>query len=285
MPQFPKVLDRGCDAMRPKRKLFPAADRSRWRKILPGAAMAASAAFFVLAVGGAASLWHDRALNRSIAREMEEQPAVSETSGAAVSPEQTPSAGSTAQRPAAPKGFLDAVQQYPDLRAWLSWEDVLDTPAAQAADNDWYLTHTLDGAESPAGTPFFDTLAAADGTDPVAVVFGHNMKSGEAFGRLKRYSSEQAAQAAPVLTAIFAGGVREYTLFAAFIEDVGQKNYWHYPDTALESREEFLRLAYRRSLYWLADPPETTSILALSTCTGSTGVNSRLVLLLYENPA
>lgn len=264
------------------KKRRPAA-RGRWYgRAVFGAAVAACAVFLALAAGDAASLWHDRALNRSIAGGLQSPPAAASAAQGAASAAGSLLAGITPAYPAAPEGFLRAAQQYPDLRAWLSWGEALDTPAAQAQDNSWYLTHTLDGAESPAGTPFFDTLAAADGTDPVAVVFGHNMKSGEAFGKLKQYSTQQAAQTAPVLTAVFAGGVHEYTLFAAFIEDVGQAEYWPYPDTALQDRDEFLRLAGQRALYWLSDPPDHASILALSTCTKSTGVNSRLVLLFCE---
>lgn len=191
-----------------------------------------------------------------------------------------------AAEPAAADGeaasaFRQAAENYPDLRAWFSWPGVLETAVAWHGDNEYYLGHTLDGAESRAGTPFFDFRSAADPAEPAALVYGHNMKSGEAFGMLGHYQSREAALAAPPLTAVFASGSYEYLLFAAFTEDVGVEGFWNYPETAAAGRDEFLRLARQRALYWLETPPQGAPVLGLSTCI-YTGVNSRLVLLLYQ---
>lgn len=180
-----------------------------------------------------------------------------------------------------PPAFRQAAEKYPDLKAWFSWPGVLETAVARCGDNAYYLSHTLDGAESRAGTPFFDFRSTADPTDPAALVYGHNMKSGEAFGMLGQYQSREAALVAPPLTAVFASGSYEYVLFAAFTEDVGVEGYWNYPETAAEDRAAFLRLARQRALYWLETPPQNAPVLGLSTCV-HTGVNSRLVLLLYQ---
>lgn len=180
-----------------------------------------------------------------------------------------------------PSAFQQAAESYPDLRAWFSWPGVLETAVAWHGDNEYYLGHTLDGAESRAGTPFFDFRSAADPAEAAALVYGHNMKNGEAFGMLGRYQSREAALAAPPLTAVFASGSYEYLLFAAFTEDVGMDGFWNYPETAAADRDEFLRLARQRALYWLETPPQRAPVLGLSTCI-YTGVNSRLVLLLYQ---
>lgn len=298
------------------KKIFNRRSRGSRLGLARWAGRAAEAACLLLlfyAGNAAASLWHDRALQRELALGMTAASAPArnaESAGAApatalLAPGQTVSVPGwgrpafsqalsarerefPAQTPAqpapakdVPAGFAQALAEYPDLRAWFSWPGILETAVAQCSDNEYYLGHTLDGAESRAGTPFFDFRSTAAPAAPAALVYGHNMKSGEAFGLLGQYQSADAARAAPLLTATFSSGRYEYRLFAAFAEDVGLQDYWDYPAAAAADRAAFLQQARQRALYWLETPPEAAPVLGLSTCT-SAGVNGRLVLLFYQ---
>ncbi|MCR4869550.1 MAG: class B sortase [Lachnospiraceae bacterium] len=78
-------------------------------------------------------------------------------------------------------------EQYPDVLAWLHIPEVLSYPVMYGEDNQTYLHRSYNKQENPGGSLFFDQNDNPDLSDRHMIIYGHNMKDGSMFGRLKEY--------------------------------------------------------------------------------------------------
>ena len=74
-----------------------------------------------------------------------------------------------------------------DIAGWLyvDGEPSINYPICQEADNDYYLHRTFEKQDLFSGAIFVDYHNAGDFTDPNTIVYGHNMRDGSMFGKLK----------------------------------------------------------------------------------------------------
>ena len=85
----------------------------------------------------------------------------------------------------------------PDIVGWVYIEDTgVNYPVVQGEDNEYYLHHTFEGRENFSGAIFMDTTCSPDFSSDNSILFGHNLKTGEMFGALKKlYDTEYNAEA------------------------------------------------------------------------------------------
>ncbi len=78
-----------------------------------------------------------------------------------------------------------------DICAWLEIPGMeISAPIVnRAGDNSYYLRRDSDGNTASNGSYFIEDYNSIDFTDPVTVVYGHNMRSGAMFGKLQEYYS------------------------------------------------------------------------------------------------
>lgn len=75
-----------------------------------------------------------------------------------------------------------------DIVAWISIPGTdIDYPIVQADDNEYYLNRNLDGSTGRPACIFLDCHNNAGFTDSMSVVYGHNMRNGTMFGKLKDF--------------------------------------------------------------------------------------------------
>lgn len=88
-----------------------------------------------------------------------------------------------------------------DAAAWLySPGTPIDYPVMAARDYDYYLRHLPDGAWNINGSLFIDYNCAPDFSDPLTVIYGHHMKSGDMmFGSLKGYKDQKYYEEHPCM--------------------------------------------------------------------------------------
>lgn len=71
----------------------------------------------------------------------------------------------------------------PDVTAWLYCAEAgINYPVVQGMDNEHYLHIMFDGTNNSSGTLFADYRCQL--TDPVIIIYGHNMKNGSMFGSM-----------------------------------------------------------------------------------------------------
>ena len=91
-------------------------------------------------------------------------------------------------------------QEAPDIIGWLTCEGTaIDYPVMGSRDNADYLRRLPDGAYSYSGSLFADCACSRDFTDPVTVIYGHNMQDDTMLGTLPRYGEQDYYEAHPAL--------------------------------------------------------------------------------------
>jgi len=90
-----------------------------------------------------------------------------------------------------PIDFEEIRKSNPDIIAWINVPGTdVDYPILQSSkemEEDYYLTHNMDGSAGYPGCIYVQKLNSADFSDYVSVVYGHNMKDGSMFSSLHNY--------------------------------------------------------------------------------------------------
>lgn len=104
-----------------------------------------------------------------------------------------------------------------DIYAWIYIPDTkVDYPVLQHdTDNAYYLDYNLDGTRGYPGCIYTENYNAKDFTDPVTVIYGHNMKDGTMFAGLHRYSDSEYMKEHPYIYMYTPDGLLVYEIFTA----------------------------------------------------------------------
>ncbi|MCR5417417.1 MAG: class B sortase [Lachnospiraceae bacterium] len=87
--------------------------------------------------------------------------------------------------------YKSLYSQNKNLIGWLSIADTnIDNPVMQTEDNTYYLNHDINQKEDKNGTLFLDSACDVLKPSMNLIIYGHNMRSGNMFGSLSKYKSE-----------------------------------------------------------------------------------------------
>lgn len=104
-------------------------------------------------------------------------------------PEETPVPTPTPVPYVSPIDFAALQAVNPDIYGWIRVDGTnVDYPIVQSVEDDeYYLTHNSDRVESAEGAIFSESAYnSRDFSDPVTLLYGHNMRSGAMFGQLQQ---------------------------------------------------------------------------------------------------
>ena len=93
-----------------------------------------------------------------------------------------------------PVDFETLQKRCGDIYAWLDIPDAdISYPVAQSqTDDTFYLDHSIDGEKDQNGTLFTEhAYNSRTFSDPVTIIYGHNMRSGAMFGYLQEQFSQK----------------------------------------------------------------------------------------------
>ena len=161
-----------------------------------------------------------------------------------------------------------------DLIGWLKIADInIDYPVMQTNDNEYYLTHNFDDKYDKNGCLFLDYQCDVVNRNTNLIIYGHNMQSGNMFGNLDKYSSEEYYKEHPrfEFDTIYEKGAYEIVyVFRSKIynEDAVVFKYYQFLDvqSELEFNSNMAEMA-KLSLYDTGITPEYgDELLTLSTC-------------------
>lgn len=158
-------------------------------------------------------------------------------------------------------------QENEDVVGWLAFDNVdISYPIMQGEDNDEYLHHTYSGEYNSAGSIFMEALNRPDFQDSHTIIYGHNMKNGSMFGKLKKYKTEDFYDMNQYFTIYTADRVMRYQIFAYY--DISQ--YGDVYDIYFEDAKELGQMIsnmQKRSYISTKIPVGTgDKIITLSTC-------------------
>ena len=105
-----------------------------------------------------------------------------------------------------------------DIYSWIYIPDTLvDYPVVQhATDNNYYLNHNLDGSSGYPGCIYSEDYNKKDFSDPVTVLYGHNMKNGSMFAGLHKYGDAEYMKEHPYVYVYTEDKLYVYEIFAAY---------------------------------------------------------------------
>lgn len=169
--------------------------------------------------------------------------------------------------------FTTAQEENPDVYAWIWIPGTnVDYPIlrSETEDDAYYLNHTIDRLEGLPGTIYTEKYNAADFSDPVTVVYGHNMKNGSMFTDLHKYEDEEFFNNNPYIYIYLPEETLRYRVFAAVAFDdrylLGNYNFFYQED--FQSYLDDLRSSIDGHVNMDVNVTPATGILTLSTCIG-----------------
>lgn len=168
-----------------------------------------------------------------------------------------------------PIDFTQLQQVNSDIVGWLRIRALdISYPLVQGEDNDYYLHRTFEGEENIAGCLFVNCYNHADLTDQNTIIYGHNMKNGSMFGKLKQFREEETFKKSRYFWIFTPDFIYQYRIFSARVVN---KTGLTYQTSFLDPEfEEFINEAFENSEVENSDVEVTKEdrIVTLSTCTG-----------------
>lgn len=141
-------------------------------------------------------------------------------------------------------------------------------PVLQGEDNRYYLNHTWNRVQSAVGSVFLECRCAPDLTDFNTIVYGHRMKNGTMFGRLRDYNKEDFWRQHPVVYLVTDEHVYVYDIYAAFEAGVTEIIYRLDLTDEVERRKMIAFALSRSAIDTGITPTAEDRVVTLSTCTG-----------------
>lgn len=123
--------------------------------------------------------------------------------------------------------FAELQAKNPEVVAWIDFPGQgISYPVLQAADNDKYLKHTVNGNYNSAGAIFEDYRNTGIAMNNNTIFYGHNMKNGSMFGSLRKWKDKAQYEACPYFDIYTPDGCyRSQIIMAGNIEAIDSTYY------------------------------------------------------------
>ena len=157
-----------------------------------------------------------------------------------------------------------------DVVGWIYVDALPDIsyPIVKGKDNQTYLHQTYEKNYNFAGTIFVDYENSGDFSDCNTLVYGHNMKNGSMFGKLKNFNDPEVFKKSRYFWIFTPDFIYQYRIFSASVVDKTGLTYQiSFTD---DEFDQFISRAYSNSVVDNQDVTVTKEdrIVTLSTCTG-----------------
>lgn len=171
--------------------------------------------------------------------------------------------------------YAAILQENSDFAGWIRIEGTqIDYPVMITRDDpDYYLNHNFEKAEDINGTLFVDARTNLVNRSTNTIIYGHNMKSGQMFGGLKKYLNEDywKNHRQIAFDTIYEKGTYEIIavcLAQVHYQDEDTFRYYDFVEADTEETyQEFLQNISQLSVFIDEEMPEYgEKLLTLSTC-------------------
>lgn len=177
-----------------------------------------------------------------------------------------------AEDPYKSKIDFDALQMVnPDVYAWIQIPETnVDYPILQSVveEDEYYLNTTIDGKSGLPGSIYTEKYNSPYFTDPVTVVYGHDMLDGTMFTDLHKYSDKEFFDSHPYFYIYLPDRTLKYQVFAAVAFDdryiLGNYNFLDIDDFQKYLGE--LKSSIEGNVNPDVEVTQESTIVTLSTC-------------------
>ena len=168
-----------------------------------------------------------------------------------------------------PIDFTQLLSVNSDIVGWVRIRALdISYPVVQGKDNDYYLHRTFEKTDNFAGCLFVNSYNMGDFTDQNTIIYGHNMKNGSMFGKLKNFSDPEVFKKSRYFWIFTPDFIYQYRIFSASVVDKTGLTYQiSFTD---DEFDQFISRAYSNSVVDNQGVTVTKEdrIVTLSTCTG-----------------
>ena len=136
-------------------------------------------------------------------------------------PEQVQPAQPEDDRVQNPINFAELKEQNPEVYAWIYVPGTdVNLPVVQSTtDDNFYLNHNIDGDYAVEGAIYSQSMNAADFSDPVTVLYGHNLVNGSMFSTLHYFENEDFFAQHDTMYIYTIGHILTYKVVSAYQYD------------------------------------------------------------------
>lgn len=158
-----------------------------------------------------------------------------------------------------------------DVIGWIQIPGTkINYPIVQGDDNEYYLTHTVNGEENSGGAIFMDAAIEDRFEDKNAIIYGHNLKSGAMFSRLNRYARKSFWDANRYIYITTPFGMSTYQVFSAY-QTTADADIYYYGFEEDQYFQEYLDRIVSYSIFNAGvSVNKEDTIITLSTCANDT---------------
>ena len=169
--------------------------------------------------------------------------------------------------------FKELQKINPDVYAWIQIPGTnINYPILQSVTeaDDYYLNTTIDGKTGYPGSIYTEKYNSTSFTDPVTVIYGHNMKEGTMFADLHKYTDKTFFDSNPYIYIYLPDKTLKYQIFAAVAFDdrdryiLGSYNFQDKDD--FQKYLDELRSSIDGNVNQDVSVTQDSKILTLSTC-------------------
>lgn len=168
-----------------------------------------------------------------------------------------------------PIDFASLLNVNEDITGWLKISALdISYPIVQGEDNDYYLHRTFEKTENFAGCIFMNCDNEADFTDQNTIIYGHNMKDGSMFGKLKQFKEAENFEKSKYFWVFTSDKIYQYRIFsAATVDKTGLFYQVVFRDNDFDL---WMNAAFENSVVENSDVEldRDDRVVTLSTCTG-----------------
>jgi len=162
-----------------------------------------------------------------------------------------------------------------DIYAWINVPGTpIDYPVMQSAtDNSYYLTHDRYQEENIYGAIYTENINSQNFSDPMTVVYGHNMRDDSMFGSLKNFTDKAFFEENDkIFVSIDTGEELTYQIVAAYkypAEHILSTFDFTTSEKATEYFEEVPEFVKKYRGNYKEEPILKSPVITLSTCTAN----------------
>lgn len=178
------------------------------------------------------------------------------------------------------KKVIELKAQYPDVVGYVNVPTLgIAYPVVQTDNNDYYLTHLINGEESTSGSVFLDYRIDKDPLKTKnTVLYGHNMNDGSMFHKVEEFFMDKSLFDGAVVEYVTEDGVFIYEPLALYRCDAFYPFFMH-EFSSDEAYLDFCDMVSEKGFYLSdAEYDENSSLISFATCVNSlTTKNARYV--------
>lgn len=167
--------------------------------------------------------------------------------------------------------FASLKEVNPDVYAWIWIPGTnIDYPILQSTTepDDYYLNTTIDGKEGYPGSIYTEKYNSQAFTDPITVIYGHDMKDGTMFTELHKYEDKAFFDSNPYVYIYLPDQTVRYRIFAAvaFDDRYILSNYNYFQEEDFQLYLDDIRGSIEGNVNRDIEVTRQKRIIVLSTC-------------------